>query len=433
MAENSLLKHEELINSSLASNGSTNEKELVSNFISSLLKEEKEKQDKKKADDFIGSLFEIAGSNTKTKKINNQAPKNKVIKENFPSNKKVKNKENNKNKKSNMNDKNIIQDKTMNNNIYRNSLIKKILIINEHQHNYERNKSIEIRPKYINDENVLIKKTNARNNSTKKRIINRLNNKNSKEIKNKTFNYSDEKDSGQKLKEKLNSDKERKECEEKILLLKNHISAIKRQQDNMNKRIIFLKNKENMINNVKKMKEKSKRDFDEYKINEIAELEQKRKNIEKQREEMNKGIKESKQKNILEKSRGYKLYQKERKEEKKENEKNTKKKIIEHMEKIKAIREINKNNEINRKKNLNKTYNDINEKKYENNIKKTKLLKEQIKQLSKEEDECLVNLNRIKNKLNIMISLDRYSSNGHEINKRIHKPKTVTSFNLDKE
>ena len=126
MAENSLLKHEELINSSLASNGSTNEKELVSNFISSLLKEEKEKQDKKKADDFIGSLFEVTGSNTKTKKINNQAPKNKVIKENFPSNKKVKNKENNKNKKSNMNDKNIIQDKTMNNNIYRNSLIKKI-------------------------------------------------------------------------------------------------------------------------------------------------------------------------------------------------------------------------------------------------------------------------------------------------------------------
>ena len=62
-----------------------------------------------------------------------------------------------------------------------------------------------------------------------------------------------------------------------------------------------------------------------------------------------------------------------------------------------------------------------------------KLLKEQIKQLSKEEDECLVNLNRIKNKLNIMISLDRYSSNGHEPNKRIHKPKTVTSFNLDKE
>ena len=306
-----------------------------------------------------------------------------------------------------MNDKNIIQDKTMNNNIYRNSLIKKILIINEHQHNYERNKSIEIRPKYINDENILIKKTNARNNSTKKRIIKRLNNKNSKDIKNKTFNYSDEKDSGQKLKEKLNSDKERKECEEKILLLKNHISAIKRQQDNMNKRIIFLKNKENMINNVKKMKEKSKRDFDEYKINEIAELEQKRKNIEKQREEMNKGIKESKQKKILEKSRGYKLYQKERKEEKKEKEKNTKKKIIEHMEKIKAIREINKNNEINRKKNLNKTYNDINEKKYENNIETTKLLKMQIKQLQNEEDEYLNKLNKTKERLNNYCSTEK--------------------------
>lgn len=435
MTENSLLKQNELIYSSLASDDRTNGKELVSKFISNILKEEKEEYDKKIVGKFIGSLFEITSTNKKIKKINNnKSKKNYLLKKDSPTNKKIKSNLNNNNNKINgINDKNNNQDKTIDNNIYRNSLIKKILKINEHKHNYERNKSIDIRPKNIIDEKNIMKKTNIKNNSAKKRIIKKLDNKNSIDRKNKTFYYSDEKNSGQKLKAKFESDKERKDCEEKLMILKNHISAIKRQQDNMNKRIIFLQNKENKINKIKKLKEKSKRVFDEYKINEIVELEQKRKNIEKQREEINQRIKESMIKKKLEKSNLYKLYQKKRKEEKKENEKKNQKNVIEHMEKIKNIREINKNNEINRKKILNKTYNDINVKKYENNIKKTKLLMEKIKQLSKEEDECLENLNRTKNKLDIMISFDRYSSENHKPNKRIHKPKTIKSFDLDTE
>ena len=82
---------------------------------------------------------------------------------------------------------------------------------------------------------------------------------------------------------------------------------MKRQQDNMNKKMLILKNKENMINSAKKMKEKSKRNIYEYKIIKRAELEKKKKNIIKQREEMNKGVKEAMEKIKLEKSNKYKL------------------------------------------------------------------------------------------------------------------------------
>ena len=91
-------------------------------------------------------------------------------------------------------------------------------------------------------------------------------NNKSSEKKRPTIELFTDIESEQKFKAKLESEKERKECEEKIRILKNHISAMKRQQENMNKKILFFKNKENMLNNAKKFKEKSKRDLYEYKI-----------------------------------------------------------------------------------------------------------------------------------------------------------------------
>ena len=180
MTENSLLKQNELIYSSLASDDRTNGKELVSKFISNILKEEKEEYDKKIVGKFIGSLFEITSTNKKIKKINNnKSKKNYLLKKDSPTNKKIKsnlnnnnnNNINNNNKINGINDKNNNQDKTIDNNIYRNSLIKKILKINEHKHNYERNKSIDIRPKNIIDEKNIMKKTNIKNNSAKKELL----------------------------------------------------------------------------------------------------------------------------------------------------------------------------------------------------------------------------------------------------------------------
>ena len=436
MSDESIFQKEKSGHSNSESYSSTKEKEIVSDFISSLFEEEKEEQEKIIVINFVESLFDEEKPKIKIKKVNNKTVKNRVVKAYLPKNNKMKNNDKNKIKKNNINIKKENQDRTLDTDLYRNSLIKKILNINKHKNYYERNKSIELRPKYINinDEDNLTKSNNNKTYSTKKKIMNNLldyNNKSS-EKKRPTIELFTDIESEQKFKAKLESEKERKECEEKIRILKNHISAMKRQQENMNKKILFFKNKENMLNNAKKFKEKSKRDLYEYKIIKRAELEQKKKNIEKIREKIDKGIKESKYKTKLEKTYKYKHYQKELKELNKQNESNNTKKIIEQIQKIKAIRDNNKNISINRRKFLNKNYNDINEKKYETNIEKMKLLKEEIKQLLNEEDECLTNLNKTKNQYDNMTSYDKYLSTGHKINKNEYKPVTE-AFNLDKE
>ena len=436
MSDEPIFQKEKSGHSNSESYSSTKEKVIVSDFISSLFEEEKEEQEKIIVVNFVESLFDEEKPKIKIKKVNNITVKNRVVKAYLPKNNKMKNNDKNKIKKNNINIKKENQDRTLDTDLYRNSLIKKILNINKHKNYYERNKSIELRPKYINinDEDNLTKSNNNKTYSTKKKIMNNLldyNNKSS-EKKRPTIELFTDIESEQKFKAKLESEKERKECEEKIRILKNHISAMKRQQENMNKKILFFKNKENMLNNAKKFKEKSKRDLYEYKIIKRAELEQKKKNIEKIREKIDKGIKESKYKTKLEKTYKYKHYQQELKELNKQNESNNTKKIIEQIQKIKAIRDNNKNISINRRKFLNKNYNDINEKKYETNIEKMKLLKEEIKQLLNEEDECLTNLNKTKNQYDNMTSYDKYLSTGHKINKNEYKPVTE-AFNLDKE
>ena len=166
MSEGFSIESEESSNSSSASYPGSKEREIVSDFISNMFEEERENQDKKIVGNFIDSLLEEEKPKTNMKKINNKRSKNKVVKNYLPSNKKQKNSAKN-NKKNN----NIIQDnsqeKTIDTNMYRNTLIKKILNINKHKNNYERNKSTEIRQKNINinlmmgmvQQRKLIKKT----------------------------------------------------------------------------------------------------------------------------------------------------------------------------------------------------------------------------------------------------------------------------------
>jgi len=174
MSEDSMYNEEESSNSSSATYPRTNEKELVSDFISSLFEEEKEEQEKKIVINFVDSLFEKEKpkEDKEIKKINNKISKKKIIKNYLPSNTKQKN-----SAKLKKNNDTIVkdnyQDKTIDTDMYRNSLIKKILNINKQKNNYDRNKSIEIKPNYINinDENDSEKKNIKKNNSTKKRII----------------------------------------------------------------------------------------------------------------------------------------------------------------------------------------------------------------------------------------------------------------------
>ena len=236
----------------------------------------------------------------------------------------------------------------------------------------------------------------------------------------------------EKLRAKLESEREKKECEEKIRIMKNHISAMKRQQEDMNKKLAILKNKENNINNAKIQKENIKKAIYEYNITKRSELEQKRKNIEKKKEAMNKRIKESSEKAKMDKINKYKQYQKEMEEAAKKSENNQNSEIINKIEKIKALRENNKKIGINRRKTLNKNYNNMNEKKYEDNVEKTKELKKQIEQLQSEEDAILLKLNKTKKKYNNYTSSDKYVNLSYNQNrKNSHKNTNIETTPFD--
>ena len=230
-------------------------------------------------------------------------------------------------------------------------------------------------------------------------------------------------------KNKLESEKEKRECEERIKIMKNHISAMKRQQEDMDKKLKMIKRRENNLNEAKKQKENTKKAIYEYNINRRTELENKRKKIERQREIENKCIKESTEKTKKDKIRKYRQYQKEREEAIKLNESENNKAIHNQIEKIKSIRETNKNIGINRRKILNKNYNDINEKKTERNLERTKKLREEIKKLQTEENAIMEKLNQTKNRYNTYASTDKYEAFGYnKYGKNSNKPSIKTTY-----
>jgi hypothetical protein len=276
---------------------------------------------------------------------------------------------------------------------------------------------IKIKPKIKMDKNSLKKMSHitslSKNEKTsfssqKNKVISKIQNLKLTNHINRTLNYQNTEISLQ-YKAKLESDKEKKEYEEKIQLLRNHISAMKRQQEDMNKKINFLKCKEETINYVKKEKENEKKLILDYNINKKNELEEKKKNIEKQREILNKQIKESSEKIKLEKINKYKQCQKEREEvnDKIININRNKSNVIKNkIEQIKALREKNKNSALDRQKKLKQNFNNLYENKYKNNVEKTEKLKLEIKQLKDEEYELMRRINRTRERLNSFSSTE---------------------------
>ena len=210
-------------------------------------------------------------------------------------------------------------------------------------------------------------------------------------------------------KAKLESEREKRECQKKIMAMKNHIASLKRRQENMNKKLMSFKIKENKANEAKKQKEDIKKSLYDTSVIKRTELEEKRKNIENQRNATNKRQNESFQREKMEEIINYKKYIREKEQESKQNKINKVKAIHDQIIKIKSIRETNKTSATNRKRELNKNYGTENEKIYENNIEETKLLKEQIKQLQLEEDALLNKLNNTRNKYDTYSSNDPYS------------------------
>jgi predicted RNase H-like nuclease (RuvC/YqgF family) len=116
-----------------------------------------------------------------------------------------------------------------------------------------RNNSQQRRKEYTNNLQLLNEKRNL---SMQKRLLNRNTNTNFKTNKNlyKTFNYDTE--ATEKIRAKMESEK--KEYEEKIRMMINHISAMKRQQEDVARKINFLKQKEENLNNAKREKENAR-------------------------------------------------------------------------------------------------------------------------------------------------------------------------------
>ena len=91
-----------------------------------------------------------------------------------------------------------------------------------------------------------------------------------------------------KYRTKAHSDREKHRCEEKLKLMQKHISVMKRRQEEMDKKISFLKNKEENIKNIKKEKASLKKALINVSEKKKSELIKIRKHIEKQKEEINK-------------------------------------------------------------------------------------------------------------------------------------------------
>ena len=441
---------------SLTSNSKENsqDKELVGGFISSLFSEGEEKEEvpnqseEKEKSGLVPSLSDKESINKEDGKVvtnigdsllNDEKPKKKIMKtepkkvkakavikgqKNIYNNRNNNNKLFSKTKKTNNNKNNKNYNATSRNigsigkrNIKSNLGPNNTTSFSQHKRMKTVENNIKINPKLKDTKSKISKeitppgtvvKKERKNHSAQKRIIDRNDNLKHGKHLNRTIDFQNS-ELSEEFKAKLESDKEKKEYEEKIKLMKNHISAMKRQKEDMNKKINFLKHKKANINNVKKEREKEKKAILEYNETKKNELEEKRKKIEKQREAMNKQIKESSEKTKMEKINKYKQSQKEKLEvNNKINNINKNKNInmISKIEEIKALRENNKNIALNRKKKLNKNYKELNEKKYEKNVEKTNMYKMEIKQLQDEEENLINQLNQTRERLNTFNSTE---------------------------
>ena len=239
---------------------------------------------------------------------------------------------------------------------------------------------------------------NYKNLKTAKKKIIRVSSKNQTE---NLFNDSDNGESDFTVKSKIETKKEKKQYEEKVRLMKNHITAMKRQQDELSKKILLFKNKEKYLNTKKKEKEESKKIMLQNKIMKQNELETKKKQTELQKNIINKGLQESTQKAKMEKMQKYKQSKLEKKAAEDKyltllQESTTKNRNF--IAKIKEQR--NKNYENQQKKFFGSHLNSMSKESYEENLIKTQQLKDELVDLETEQSKCMESLNKIKEQFN---------------------------------
>ena len=217
-----------------------------------------------------------------------------------------------------------------------------------------------------------------------------------------------------KYRTKAHSDKEKHRCEEKLKLMQKHISVMKRRQEEMDKKISFLKNKEENIKNIKKEKASLKKALINVSEKKKSELIKTRKHIEKQKEEINNRIKQSSGKIKLEKMKNYKKIKEEKKElnnKIKLNQQKNNSNVKRLIQKIRVIRAFNRNIVPQKKKIIDKNNNELNKKEIQKNKEITYSLKKQITKLQNEENEYIDKLNKTKAKLSNFDSEEKSYSN----------------------
>ena len=363
-----------------------NEKEVVSNFINSIIEETKIELITSK---FIDSLFRGA-----FKHVNREKGDTKLVsvhkKEIVPF-KIVKQDINyNTEMKSPLRKKGITKDNSAKKQ-NKSHIKKKRIIISEYNTSNNTFSNTLINDKANNNSNIKSPIKDKRDCSTRKKEKN-IN----KKVDFQNAEFSDQ------YKAKIESGRERKLFEAKLKIMKNHISAMKRRQEEMDKKISLLKSKEENMINIKRSKAILKKALKSNLNKKVSELIQKRKKNEKQKEALNNGIKESFKKSKLQKIKKYEETRKERKDlsnkikeinqQKYRNMKNL-------VEKIRILRNYNKNIVPQMKQKLIQNNQEINVLECEKNMEKTKLLKAQIEELQIEENEFMDKLSATKAKL----------------------------------
>ena len=200
-------------------------------------------------------------------------------------------------------------------------------------------------------------------------------------------------------KAKQDSLREKQIYEEKLLLLKNHINALKKQEKQLNKKAEINREKEINKNKKKKEKELIKQAQLSCEIDKRNELEAKKRYIIEQKFNNTKGLKESQKRKLNEKIKSYKeAYIERQKVEEERIENSIKKEENYHMlvQKIKKererIREINKQKRKDNTNNMSISY----IMKYQNNMNETKKLKNELLKLESMEEKYIENLKRTK-------------------------------------
>lgn len=201
----------------------------------------------------------------------------------------------------------------------------------------------------------------------------------------------------EKYKAKQESEKEKKIYQEKVRLLENRISALKKHENEMNRKKHCNEIRQKYLNKKKKEKNDFKQQLLSYDIDQRNALDTKRKEIKERKKQLDQEMKQSMEKTKNSKVKNYKKLLYDRKiglNIINENNQNFEKYGKGNVNKIKKEREKTKKNEMMKQKKHGRSMDNYYVESCENNKHETDKLKDKIKKLEKMEVEYLNSINQ---------------------------------------